>query len=245
MYSFYTFLKRRTKRLEKKAFPFKETSTRNIRSQNGREKKWDVCEYVRILNLLATLSGRNDTVYEYLTRTWKYFKRMDVLRLNARPSRGTNGEWYLGAPSPLALLLIFEILYFARQIVPIEINPASWADSCCDNSRPSSTLSPSPQSIPREAKPRANPHRPPSPILPANPSVHRTTTANLILRSSNSFSIPCSVDAPTFPTVRPTYPSTILLSAFALLVSPAICQYFSILFSLSLCLCLWFPRLVR
>lgn len=48
--------------------------------------------YVRILNLLATLSGRNDTVYEYLTRTWKYFKRMDVLRLNARPSRGTNGE---------------------------------------------------------------------------------------------------------------------------------------------------------
>lgn len=31
--------------------------------------------------------------------------------------------------------LIFKILYFTQQIVPIEINPPAWADSCCDNSR--------------------------------------------------------------------------------------------------------------
>jgi len=39
--------------------------------------------------------------------------------------------------------LIFKILYFTQQIVPIEINPPAWADSCCDNSRgpvPSPTL---------------------------------------------------------------------------------------------------------
>lgn len=124
-------------------------------------------------------------MYEYLTRTWKYFKRTDVLRLNARPPRGTNGEWYLGSSiGSIALLLIFKILYFARQIVPIEINPASWADSCCDNSRPSSTLYL--QSIPREAKPRANPHpllsppfdppllrSPPIPLPPFESNHHR------------------------------------------------------------------------
>lgn len=32
--------------------------------------------------------------------------------------------------------LIFKILYFTQQIVPIEINPPGWADSCCDNSCP-------------------------------------------------------------------------------------------------------------
>lgn len=104
-----------------------------------------------------------------------------------------------GAPS--ALLLIFKILYFARQIVPIEINPASWADSCCDNSRPSSTLYLHSRFHAKRSRARIRTLscRPPS-ILPSfdprqspSPRSNRTTTANLILRSSNSFSIP------TFP----------------------------------------------
>lgn len=141
-------------------------------------------------------------MYEYLMRTWKYFKRTDVLRLNARPPRGTNGEWYLGGSiGSIALLLIFKILYFARQIVPIEINPASWADSCCDNSRPSSTLYLHSRFHAKRSRARIRTLscRPPS-ILPSfdprqspSPRSNRTTTANLILRSSNSFSIP------TFP----------------------------------------------
>lgn len=56
---------------------------------------WQVCsnfELARDFIGRRRTSERNGTVCEYLTCTWKYFKRMDVLHLKARSSRGTNGE---------------------------------------------------------------------------------------------------------------------------------------------------------
>lgn len=155
----------------------------------------------------------------------------------------------------LLLLLIFKILYFAQQIVPIEINPPSWADSCCDNSRhPPPCLSSR-----SHTKPRANPHQPAPSVVdplaadlpPSNPRqslrpASASATAELILYSSNSSSI-LGRRCPTFPTVEPTnipYPSPLSLSlfflhpsailrlyAFTFLVSLAICQYFSTFYS--------------
>lgn len=119
----------------------------------------------------------------------------------------------------LLLLLIFKILYFAQQIVPIEINPPSWADSCCDNSR----YPPPCLSSRSRTKPRANPHQPAPSVVdpfaadlpPSNPRqslrpASASATAELILYSSNSSSI-LGRRCPTFPTNIP-YPSPLSLS---------------------------------
>lgn len=121
----------------------------------------------------------------------------------------------------LLLLLIFKILYFAQQIVPIEINPPSWADSCCDNSR----YPPPCLSSRSRTKPRANPHQPAPSVVdpfaadlpPSNPRqslrpASASATAELILYSSNSSSI-LGRRCPTFPTNIP-YPSPFSLSLF-------------------------------
>lgn len=91
------FPKRRAKKLEKNIFrSLKNYDGRATRKKLIRDKtreKSGMASILRILSsLLVTLSARH--IYEYLTHTWKYFKRMDTVvhPLNARPPRGTNGE---------------------------------------------------------------------------------------------------------------------------------------------------------
>lgn len=109
-------------------------------------------------------SGRGIFASELKRGYKRVHTRGNILRRRAL-RRASRAEQMAGDISGLYRVfpLIFKILYFTQQIVPIEINPPAWADSCCDNSRrppaPLPTYPTYPPVLPPSSFPCAPPFR--------------------------------------------------------------------------------------